>query len=129
MPESEPNLNNPIEAPEGSYNFLKEFSKRHPLNGRALLINAPEVGLEEAGLIVLEEEVCQETGGSCMDLNIAWHKPEVSMGFHAHITDKNQVVDLSAYTYDLDGYRRLPTPDINTMLGVVRRADQSPNQS
>lgn len=108
------------EAPRGTYQFLKQLDlKEAPTT---VFFNRPD-SLWTVAAAVSEETVCEKTGGSCMDLNLAFKDGKGLRIFNAHITYNDEVVRSLARFFPDDANREYidePTPDLPHMLTTLK---------
>lgn len=82
-------------APEGTYRWLEQYSGFERGDSRMAEGETFSTAFKSPLLVIRKEEVCKETGGSCMAFRlIRNNEGDGCLDFHGHITDQDEIVFL-----------------------------------
>jgi hypothetical protein len=107
-------------GPEGTYDLLQEaYKKNYDPHLRIGVIKDPQGAVKA---VVRKEEICAESGGSCMVLYVPIIDGEKrSMGY-AHVTEKDVVVSIGASTGYYEDDPNNP-PSIEELIGNLKKPE------
>lgn len=114
-------------SPEGTFKFLEQN-----IGSWGIPEGKPWLSEDMSPyLAIAKEEICEETGGSCMAFCLIKSERKNLLVIQGHITDKNDIVFLYKYIATR-GKRISPTfpqvPDITEAMSEIRTIVPAPEQ-
>lgn len=114
--------------PEGTYRFLRDIFDAHKSDDPRFQHFQVQFTTDKTIVTIDKEVVCEETGGSCMDLSVYEDLGHYNgVIYHAHITDNNALAVLEANPNStaLDRGIKIPVPNIRRVLKLTRKVVES----
>lgn len=117
-------------APEGTYNFLEQYNGFETGGGLFGALDGWVRSYPQPFLLIEKEEVCDETGGSCMAFRLIRREGKNLLDIHGHITDNDEIVFLDRVIRK-KGIRPpfWQKPDITVAMSEIRAIVPSPEQN